>query len=300
LPSYPFNGSDSQGNEVLAQAKEVFESDKCFISVERHVLFVCGGRTDQVNARTRFLEFAKDNFPKLRILVAEDAYGDFLADSKRRVINLALFEKILAELADCILIFPESPGSFAELGFFSAYQPIFEKTLAVSPTQFQAEDSFLALGPLAVINRHSDFSPTLIASADHAQTHSDISARLARLANVKRRQHLPLTTWEKYSLKEKFFIAFEVLRILRVMHTATLSHVLLQIFGGYVNKEELKHIVSVLVAAAFVARAGDDERYLVAISQRTFIDVPSEDVVITSANSYLLKHHAELYNTAFG
>src|SRR5207244_674869 len=133
---------------------------------------------------------------------------------------------VLADLADCILIFPESAGSYAELGFFAAHSAITQKTLAVNKFEFQAQDSFISLGPLAAINRYSDYSPTLLAADDAAQTHADIARRLERLTANRRRQHFPYHAIHGYSLKHKFFIVFEVLRLLRVIHAATLPHAL--------------------------------------------------------------------------
>jgi hypothetical protein len=299
LPTYPFSG-DSKGNEIIHQLKDVFQSNSCFISIERHVLFVCGGTAGVDNQRTRFLAFAQSAFPKLRILLAEDAYGDFLADSSNRVLNLALFEKVLAQLADCILIFPESPGSFAELGFFSAYKPLIEKTLAVSPLALQSHDSFIALGPLARVNRASEYSPVLLSTNDFAATHSDISQRLARLAPPKRRKHLTFAPWNEYSLKHKFFLTFEIARILRIVHAATAPHVLKDIFGGYVSKPEIRHIVAVLVAAKLLKRGGDDDRYLSAISQRSFVEIPGDEELLTATNNYLLDEHQDLYRAMHG
>ena len=74
--------------------------------------------------------------------------------------NLAKFEEILANISDCIIIFPESAGSFAETGYFSKTN-IKNRTLIVNCSNEQGE-SFLNLGPIDLVSKASIFGQTVL------------------------------------------------------------------------------------------------------------------------------------------
>ena len=63
----------------------------------------------------------------------------------------------MAEVSHAILLFPESVGSYAETGLFSAYQDIRSKVLVAQPREFQTSRSFLADGPIHAILQDTIF-----------------------------------------------------------------------------------------------------------------------------------------------
>lgn len=63
----------------------------------------------------------------------------------------------MASTADCVLIFVESPGSFAETGLFAALKKIRKKTFVVNTRKQSQKDSFLNQGPIRLIYKKSDF-----------------------------------------------------------------------------------------------------------------------------------------------
>lgn len=65
--------------------------------------------------------------------------------------DLLLFERDACHLARAVVLFPESPGSLAELGALSVDASIVDRLLVVVPSRFlqdQTQQSFLNLGPL--------------------------------------------------------------------------------------------------------------------------------------------------------
>ncbi|HEX5283522.1 MAG TPA: retron St85 family effector protein [Bryocella sp.] len=62
--------------------------------------------------------------------------------------NLALFEVNLAGYADLIIILPDSPGSYAELGMFSTSQAICIKLLVINKLEYKGKNSFINRGPV--------------------------------------------------------------------------------------------------------------------------------------------------------
>lgn len=62
--------------------------------------------------------------------------------------NLALFEANLAAYVDLIVVLPDSPGSFAELGMFSVAPEICTKLLLIIKSKYQDVQSFINRGPV--------------------------------------------------------------------------------------------------------------------------------------------------------
>ena len=85
---------------------------------------------------------------KLTTLLQGDDYQDLLD-----------FEKHVAALCACVLIFVESPGSIAELGSFSVMPDLASKLLVVCEQRFEsAPPSFIFLGPIASLRRRRSAS----------------------------------------------------------------------------------------------------------------------------------------------
>lgn len=108
------------GTVLLDEVKTIFETKKIVQKIDRHIIFVCGGSIKDYSrsARKRFLKYAKKNLSKFRIFLAEDASKDLTNYDNPQFINIAGFESLVTAVSDCIILFPESPGSIAEVGFF--------------------------------------------------------------------------------------------------------------------------------------------------------------------------------------
>lgn len=68
-------------------------------------------------------------------------------------------------------------------------------------------------------------------------------------------------------------------------------------FGNVPDKEEIKQLLSVLVAANYVNRTGEDERYLTVRAAIPFLDIPNERDALIASNLYLLTEHSALYKS---
>lgn len=69
-------------------------------------------------------------------------------DGKLDTANLSLFEGVLAEYADLVVILPDSPGSFAELGMFSVAPQVCPKLLLIIKGQYKGVANFINRGPV--------------------------------------------------------------------------------------------------------------------------------------------------------
>lgn len=108
-------------------------------------VFLCGGDiSNDENARYKMSEVFKE-YPRYEILYPEELFDDLLVGQGKH--SLLTLENILAESVDAIVLFPESPGSFAELGAFSNNEALARKMIVVSDSKFKNEKSFINYGP---------------------------------------------------------------------------------------------------------------------------------------------------------
>lgn len=125
--------------------------DKIFVprSETKVTVFLCGGEvSNQKNARSKMaLIFSK--YPRYELLYPEDLFDDLLAGQGQH--SLLKLENILADSVDAIVLFPESPGSFAELGAFSNTLDLAKKMVVVANNKFKSDKSFINYGPNRLI-----------------------------------------------------------------------------------------------------------------------------------------------------
>lgn len=290
--------SNPAGESLLASLREVFQKKKIFHQEDRFILFVCGGKIEKEgnSLRSRFISWAEDNLQEFVCLVAEEAMKDSFAEEGLTFVNLAKFELIIGEVADCVLIFPESDGSFAEVGFF-ANSKIGEKTLVINPFDLQAEDSFLNLGPIETINERSTLRSTiLLIDVDGGPDFTPIRKRL--IERVKRpgyRVRLPYEKFGSFSFKQKLSVVFEVLRFLRLANLRTLRETLVACFDGNPRNQELKHILSILLAAKFIQRREDGFFKVTPEVALLYVEHFDIEQMFAQIDLFYKKHSPELY-----
>lgn len=115
-------------------------------------IFLCGGASSKKEKSTRdkvrgLLEADPSFF---NILYPEDLFMEML-DAKRY--DLFSMERVLADNVDVILIVPESPGSFAELGAFTNAPETVGKLWIMQHQRFKKQHSFITQGPVRFISQ---------------------------------------------------------------------------------------------------------------------------------------------------
>jgi len=118
------------------------------------LIFLCGGPTNlhapnhYLSVRDFIYKYLESNEQEIfkKIKLAEEI-NDWYRDGLYK--DLLSFEKDLAGLSAVIILFVESPGSIAELGFFCQEKTIIKKTLIFMHTDhYDDETSFIKLGPI--------------------------------------------------------------------------------------------------------------------------------------------------------
>lgn len=121
------------------------------------VVLLCGGKyfvSDNDNGVKRKAASMRDAFYRLspfepfskyRIVIPDDIS---FAPPTGPYEQLLHFERDLAQLCELVLLFTESPGSFAELGAFAMVPEIAPRLLVLIDGKNYADSSFIKLGPV--------------------------------------------------------------------------------------------------------------------------------------------------------
>ncbi|MRI49546.1 hypothetical protein FDP61_09345 [Enterobacter ludwigii] len=112
-------------------------------------VFLCGADLKQKNkGRAKVAKLFKE-YSKYEILYPEDLFEELLAGQGQY--SLLSLENILADSVDVVVIIPESPGSFAELGAFSNNNKLVKKLICISQNKYKNDKSFINYGPYRLV-----------------------------------------------------------------------------------------------------------------------------------------------------
>ena len=239
---------------MLSAFIEKLEADGTHVYSPDPFVLLCGGERTNVDVpKPKSLRdaFLKSDFygsiENAEIRQIEDIREFFDKDSPYK--ELFTFERHIAQLSDLVLLFSESPGSFAELGAFASHADIASKTLVVIQQKYLSKSSFIAQGPIAYLN---DLSERSVFSL----TNASIGLRGNQFASVKPEKLLSLLTGpvgdrleeskesrklrkSSFSHRCRLYIAF--LREFHVLKDVELSQ-LFQAFGIKITKSSLNQI----------------------------------------------------------
>lgn len=111
-------------------------------------VFLCGADINDITKARHKMASLLASKKRFEIFYPEDIFDDLLVGQGHSLLAL---ESILADSVDAIVIFPESPGSLAEIGAFSNDEKLRNKTVCFANKKFQKHKSFINYGPLRLI-----------------------------------------------------------------------------------------------------------------------------------------------------
>jgi hypothetical protein len=117
-------------------------------------IFLCGASiNDTSKIRFKLKEVFSDwwNSFQYDLIFPEDIFDELLYGRKGK--DLLSLENILAESIDVILIIPESPGSFAELGAFANDDNLRKKIVCILDVKYKKDKSFINQGPVKLVKK---------------------------------------------------------------------------------------------------------------------------------------------------
>lgn len=241
-----------------------FARGDLYFSRDLHLSFVCGAADprdgEAPKFRRQFLDWSLDHEPKLICVRAENAVTDLLrqVDERRASSNLSVIENILANTVDSLLIFPESPGSFAELGLFSANDEICNKMLIALLAEHQGE-SFITLGPVKHVSMKSTYAPLpIVLTSPYEIVFTQIADRLLGEIKDKRayRRRYSLKKWKEYEFREQLAILDCIFDLVGICTEDDLFDLIQKRYGSY-DRTEVRLLTGLLAALGRVKRTND-------------------------------------------
>lgn len=213
-----------------------------------NIILVFGGNGTR-SRRIRFRKFAREHLQEYKVLFPETALKNVVGDEQFSYNPLYEFEGLIANISACLLIFPESPGSIAELGMFSMVESIAKKTLVCLNRDHTEHDSFILTGPVDLIDRDSDFKKFL--EIDYRQPDFPrIAARIRdRATGVKRKRALNIVEWDKTEDFTKFVIVHWLVDMARIVDIDCLKFLMDGLFDAHPDQKFLESACSILLGS---------------------------------------------------
>jgi hypothetical protein len=293
-----FSHQAAQG--VLADLKSAF-AGPVFDSRKKFFLFVCGGPVEPVpgkelSLRRQFIDWSVTELPDFIVLLAEDAFKQTRSYRLSQVVNLAAFESAIARIADIVVIFPESPGSCAEVGFFSNSPRIPVKTIVGNDVSYRGDPSFLNFGPLRSIDSRSVFSPRIdVKLANPRDDFAVIKKKLDHWKKDEKRRRFMYAPYKQLDLRQRLFVVLEMLHLLRLVTLEDLRYAVKETFGA-ASLDSVGRILAVLKGAGYVTEF--QGRYALAKDKETLLEfdiAKKKDQLIARVTEYYQSHRPELY-----
>jgi hypothetical protein len=283
------------GEKLLSEVRQLFQHKPIFHRRAKPFVFVCGGSTAKRSKKLRgkFLSWAKGGLSEVVFVLAEDAYNYTSLYDPPELVNLSEFEEVIGEIADCVVVFPESAGSFAELGLFSGHEKIRQKTLIINTVAAVSSESFINLGPVATIDKHSFLKPSLpIAPKRGRYDFASVRTRLERVIKTNRRKAFTYGPYRSLTLFDKFLVILEMIYLFQFVTLEDLEKCLIWIFDGALRKDILP-LLSVLLGMDYIL--SKDGYYMLRPNRTSLLEF--EDVQIQDVRVRVLAHYERNYPT---
>ncbi|MDH0340342.1 retron St85 family effector protein [Chromobacterium haemolyticum] len=284
---------------LLERAKSTFKSGHLFWPKKQtNLSFVCGKNPQSGSSfRNLFLDFNK-NKDSLTPVLAEVTFHNLLQADNNIVFNLADLEHLIAQIADSILIFVESPGSMAEIGFFSAMKEISAKSIIIIPSEYQGP-SFINTGPAAICEHKTKYKPGrfVITSGQENTVFSGIIDSLSPFFKEKKsRTSLKNEgNFKKFPIKEQFYIIRELIYCFSPIPKDDLFFLIKELFGTF-DKDKVIQCLAILTSIPNGIHLAEDGNYTTAPDTGMLIEY-SGDELRAEALVFYNKHMPSRYHT---
>lgn len=179
------------------------------INTSKVTVFLCGS---DLSEKDKLRYQISEGFKKgthwywFDIIYPEEIFDELLygADSQ----DLLSLEDLLAESVDAILLIPESPGSFTELGAFANDDKLRGKMVCVVDERYKNRRSFISRGPIKLIRKENKNRIIFIDPADISGAMSKIAAVLRKVkkASTKNSEDINLLQLQNFLLPSIYLL----------------------------------------------------------------------------------------------
>ncbi len=223
---------------------------------QSNIVFVCGGN-DPDHMRTLFEAEFEKILPEYEFFKPEFAMENYFSFGDTEPFDIADFEEMVADLSIAIVLFPEAPGSFAELGYFSGQDSLSEKTVLALDLNHQKSGSFISLGPARKVAERSVFGMPIQLNYKKPDF-SLISTRITDHAKLsKRKRKFSPKNFNDLSSFELFALIQKMVELLVVATGEDIESILRSMFSSHLAPSRVKKIVSILIGSNRLVEIGE-------------------------------------------
>ncbi|MEP4031625.1 retron St85 family effector protein [Roseibium polysiphoniae] len=225
---------------------------------QSNIVFVCGGNKTR-HMRRRFQKEFSNLLAEYEFFEPEFAMENYFTLGDTEPFNIADFEALVGELSIAIVIFPEGPGSFAELGYFSTQDKLASKVVLALDSNHQKSGSFISLGPASKIAKASIFQ--LPIQLDYKKPDFElVSTRIKEHARLReRRRNFEPQKFSDLTSFELFALIQTIVELLVIATGDDIESILRGMFGSRVTPSKIKKIISILIGSERLKEVGKFE-----------------------------------------
>lgn len=172
-------------------------------------IFLCGAKIDDKD-KIRYkiakrLKSFKYSF-MYDLVFPEEIFDELLHSAKTK--DLLSLENLLADSVDSIVLIPESPGSFAELGSFSNDIKLRGKIICIIDKKFRKDKSFINKGPVKLIKNVNNFAIIFVDPDNIDNSIPKLSSALRKIKNKSQKitNQISLLQLENFLLPSIFLL----------------------------------------------------------------------------------------------
>jgi len=223
---------------------------------QSNIIFVCGGNKDG-DMRRKFQKVFPELLPEYEFFEPEFAMKDYFSMGDTEPFDIADFEKLVGELSLAVVLFPEAPGSFAELGYFSGQKDLVKKIVLALDISHQGCDSFISLGPASKVDRESIFKTSLqmdYKNPDFKLVSQRINERV-KLNEIRKK--FVIGKFAEMSSFELFALTHQLVELLVIATIEDIEFFLTALFRNHFSASKSKKIISILLGSKRLVEIGE-------------------------------------------
>ncbi len=204
-------------DDCIKLSKKIFDDIYRPAYTFKTTIFLCGADRSQTD-KMRFKIAKALNSWKYRfqydIVYPEDIFDELLFSSKSK--DLLSLEGLLAESVDAIVLIPESPGAFTELGAFANDEELRKKLICVIDKRYKKTKSFINQGPLKLVKKANKHGLVFVDPNDIENEIEKLNSSLKKLKKVssKRSDKISLLQLDNFILPSIFLLQPVSIKIL--------------------------------------------------------------------------------------
>ena len=241
-----------QSPRAIRTIKSAIMSSKALLKADAILVLACGRKPNKSSpgGRDLILSYAKKHLKEFQFFIAEKVFELFVDKD----INVLKLEEILLKYCDCVIVVLESQSTFAELGAFAIKKELAKNLLVINDVEFKASQSFISQGPLAEINKVSQFKPVIhIDLKSILRVAPELSKRLSKIKKLKNKT-ISLRNIDEFNAepKAKMLFLLDMITFFQPIRRIEIIRILTTYFGDEMLDIDIE--LNLLIALGLTTR----------------------------------------------